>query len=74
MLIYDRNQNRWISLRETAQCRQKRKIVRDAWIIVGLIMCTLPLAGIFVIALLSTFLSFSFVVESEYRFDSPVND
>ena len=69
MLIYDHNQNRWISLRETAQYRQKRKMVRDAWIVVGLIMCTLPLAGVCVVALLSTFLSFSFLDESVYRFD-----
>ena len=69
MLIYDRNQNRWISFRDTAQYRQKRKIVRDAWIIVGIIMCTLPLAGICVMALLSTFLAFSFLDESEYQFD-----
>ena len=69
MLIYDHNQNRWISLRETAQYRQKRKIVRDAWIVVGLIMCTLPLAGVCVVALLSAFLSFSFLDESVYRFD-----
>jgi hypothetical protein len=68
MLIYDRNQNRLVSFRDTAQYRQKRKIVRDAWIIVGLIMCTLPLAGICVVALLSTFLSFSFLDESEYQF------
>ncbi|KPJ90419.1 MAG: hypothetical protein AMJ53_13630 [Gammaproteobacteria bacterium SG8_11] len=69
MLIYDRNQDRWISLRETAQYRQKRKIVRDAWIIVGIIMCTLPLAGICVMALLTTFLSLSFLDESQYQFD-----
>jgi hypothetical protein len=69
MLIFDRNHNRWVSVRDTVQYRKKRKIVRDAWIIVGLIMCTLPLAGVCVIALLSTFLSFSFLDESVYRFD-----
>ncbi len=69
MLVYNRDQNRWIPLRETAQYRQKRKMVRDAWIVVGLIMCTLPLAGVCVVALLSTFLSFSFLDESVYRFD-----
>ena len=69
MLIYDRYQNRWVSFRDTAQYRQKRRIVRDAWIIVGIIMCTLPLAGICVIALLTTFLSFTFLDESTYQFD-----
>lgn len=69
MLIYDRNQNRRIPLRETAQYRHKKKLVRDAWIISGTIMCTLPLAGICVLALLTTFLSFSFLDESGYHFD-----
>jgi len=69
MLIYDRHKNRWIPLRETAQYRQKRKLVRDAWIVAGIIMWTLPLAGVCILALLTTFLSFSFLDESGYRLD-----
>ena len=69
MHIYDRNQNRWVSFRNTALYRQKRKIVRDAWIIVGLVMCTLPLAGVCIMALLATFLAFSFLDESPYQLD-----
>lgn len=69
MPIYDQRKNRWISLRETAQYRHKKKLVRDAWIIVGIFMWTLPLAAICVLALLTTFLSFSFLDESAYRLD-----
>jgi len=69
MLIYDRRKNRWIPLRDTAQYRHKKKLVRDAWIIAGMIMWTLPLADICIVALLTTFLSFSFLDESGYRFD-----
>jgi hypothetical protein len=68
MRIYDRHQNRWILRRETAQYRHKKKRVRDAWIIAGIIMWTLPLAGICVLALLTTFISFSYLDESEYPF------
>jgi hypothetical protein len=69
MHIYDRHKNRWLPLRETVQYRKKKKLVRDAWIVAGIIMCTLPLAGIFVVALLTTFLSFSFLDESSYRLE-----
>lgn len=69
MYIFDSKNNRWMSLRETAQYRQKKKYVRDAWIVVAIMMLGLPLAGALCLALLATFLSFSALDESVYHFD-----
>ena len=66
MYIYDENKNEWISLRTTAQYKKKKKYVRDAWIIVGVLMCSLPASIVMVLALLTTFLSFMLLDESIY--------
>lgn len=69
MRIYDAKNNCWISLRETAQYKRKKRLVRDAWILVGIFMIGLPLHGIFTLGLLATCLSFSFLDESAYQID-----
>lgn len=66
MYIYDEKKNEWISLRTTAQYKKKKKYIRDAWIIVGVLMCCLPVSIVMVLALLTTFLSFMLLDESIY--------
>ena len=66
MYIYDENKNEWIPLRSTIQYKKKKKFVRDTWIIVGILMCGLPVSIVMVLALLTTFLSFMLLDESIY--------
>jgi hypothetical protein len=67
MYIYDEDNNEWIPLRTTAQYKKKKKFVRDAWIIVGVLMCAMPVSIVMVLALLTTFLSFMLLDESIYN-------
>ncbi|MCI0505064.1 MAG: hypothetical protein L0Z73_03040 [Gammaproteobacteria bacterium] len=66
MYVYDETNNRWIPLRHTVEYIKKKKLVRDAWIVVGIVMGGLPLPFAVVLALLTTFLSFMFLDESSY--------
>jgi len=68
MYIYDETNNVWISLRHSTQYKKKKKIVRDAWIIVGLVMIGLPLSFVMALGLLTTFMSFMFLDESIYSY------
>lgn len=68
MYIYDESNNQWIPLRNTAEYKKKKKLVRDAWIVAGILMCGLPLSFIMVLALLTTFVSFMLLDESIYRY------
>ena len=67
MYIYDEIQNKWIPLRSTNQYKKKKKIVRDLWIVMGILMTASPLALTMVLALLTTFLSFVVLDESFYQ-------
>ena len=66
MRIYDESKNEWIPLRTTAQYKKKKKFVRDAWIVIGILMCGMPVSIVMVLALLTTFLSFMYLDESLY--------
>ncbi|WP_455223339.1 hypothetical protein [Kaarinaea lacus] len=68
MYIYDQKNNVWIPLRHTAEYKKKKKLVRDAWIIVGLIMIGLPLPFVMALGLATTFMSFMFLDESVYSY------
>lgn len=67
MHIYDPVQNKWIPHRATTQYKKKRKIVRDMWIFMGILMAASPLALTMALALLTTFLSFVVLDESFYH-------
>lgn len=67
MHVYDKRNDCWVPLRSTAAYRQKRKWVRDGWIGVGIVMLTLPPAGVIGLALFSTFFSFMVLDESVYE-------
>lgn len=67
MYVYDEQQNKWVLLRTTAQYKKKKKIVRDLWLMMGLLMVPLPVAFTLALALLTTFLSFVVLDESLYR-------
>jgi hypothetical protein len=66
MYIYDETNNQWIPLRHTAEYKKKKKLVRDAWIVVGLVMIGLPLSFVMALGLATTFVSFMFLDESLY--------
>lgn len=68
MYVYDEAKNQWIPLRHTAEYKKKKKLVRDAWIIVGLIMMGLPLPFVMALGLATTFVSFMFLDESLYSY------
>ena len=68
MYIYDSSRNIWVPLRATNQYKKKRKLVRDAWIVLGLIMLGLPAAVVLALSILATFISFAVLDESTYRF------
>ncbi|MGD8559895.1 MAG: hypothetical protein PVF34_07590 [Gammaproteobacteria bacterium] len=67
MYVYDEEQHKWIPHRATAEYKQKKKIVRDMWIVMGILMTTSPVALAMGLALLTTFLSFTVLDESIYR-------
>ena len=60
--------NRWMPLRATPEYKQKKRILRNAWIGGGIVMCGLPLHGVLVLAILATFLSLMFLDESSYSY------
>jgi hypothetical protein len=66
MYVYEEANNRWIPLRHTIEYNKKKKLVRDAWIVVAISMAGLPLSIVVVLALATTFLSFMFLDESPY--------
>ena len=68
MYYYDVYNNKWILLRDTAEYKKRRRILRTCWIIVALIMTAIPLPVTIIIALAATFLSFMFLDESKYAF------
>ena len=68
MYIHDETNNRWIPLRQTAEYKKKKKLVRDAWIIVGLVMIGLPLSFVMALGLVTTFISFMYLDESIYSY------
>lgn len=53
--------------RFTPVYRARRKLVRDMWIGLGLLMTLLPPAGVMVIAMLGTFAAFLILDESEQQ-------
>lgn len=69
MYVYHEPSNSWIPLRRTAEYRRKRRIVRDGWIVAGLVMMPLSPAASLAVALFCTFLSLAFLDESRYSFD-----
>ena len=70
MYVYDERNNRWIPLRRTRAYREKRRRMRDPWIVAGLVMIFLPPGAVMSLALFMTFLTFTFLDESVYHFDS----
>jgi hypothetical protein len=68
MFVFDKKTGRWVPLRQTAEYKKRKKILRDAWIFICAIMLALPVPAIFILGLLSTFLSFTFLDESTYGF------
>ncbi|HEY5601979.1 MAG TPA: hypothetical protein VIM41_02620 [Gammaproteobacteria bacterium] len=69
MYIYDETKNQWIPRRHTGEYKKKKKLVRDAWIIAGLLMSTLPISFMMGLALLTTFVSLMFLDESMYHYN-----
>ncbi len=68
MYIYDQRANKWIRLRATPEYRRRKRMIRDVWIVVGIPMIFMPAGIVLAVALLATFLSFSFLDETPYRF------
>lgn len=64
MYIYDENTGQWLDLRKTPAYRRKKGLVRDAWILLSVLMLTMPLALVLISALLGAFLSFTFLDET----------
>jgi len=50
--------------RKTKKYQQKRRIVRDVWIVSGLLMLSVPTGMTFVLALGTTFVSFMILDET----------
>jgi len=68
VLYFDVNSEKWLPIRETAEYKARRKILRDCWIVVAFFMLLVPVPYAFIIALTATFLSFMFLDEVEYAF------
>jgi hypothetical protein len=66
MYIYDAKNNEWIPLRSTRQYKNRKRKLRDIWILVGMLMISVPLPIILVITLFFTFMSFAYLDESSY--------
>lgn len=69
MYVYDEKTNCWIKLNATSEYRQKKKRVRDAWIVSMLFMMLLPIPAVVILSLFGVFLSLSYLDESEYSFE-----
>jgi len=69
MYLYDEKRNRWISHRETAEYKRRKRKLRDYWII-GL-LATIPLtpAGQTVLVVAAAFASLAFLDEAPYQLD-----
>jgi len=67
MQRYDEQANEWIPLRHTSAYMKKRSQVKNLWIGGALLMLTLPAAYSIALALLLTFVSFSWLDESRYE-------
>lgn len=68
MYIYDERSNTWIPLRETRQYKTKKRLLRDAWIVGGLVMLLLPSEILTLLLPCCGFLSLAFLDESKYSF------
>ena len=74
MYVYDEKSNEWIRRSQTAEYQRRKRLLRDAWIAVAIIMLALPLAGMIAVALFSTFISFMYLDESDYGSYERVKD
>ena len=70
MYVYDEVNNCWVSIRTTSQYKQKKKIVRNAWLVIGTIMLMMPPTAVMVTALFTTFMSFMLLDESVYSYQT----
>lgn len=67
MHIYDEKNNRWIKHRETAEYKQRKRLLRDYWTL-GLVSILPFTPGIQItIVLLAIFVSFSYLDETPYQ-------
>lgn len=66
MYIYDEENNRWIKLNTKPGFKKKKRFIRDIWIFIASIMLFLTLLAVIVLAILTTFVSFSYLDESDY--------
>lgn len=69
MHIYDEKHNQWIDHRDTIEYKQRKRKLRDYWII-GLIAALLLAPGIQLVALFfGVFISLSYLDETPYQLD-----
>jgi len=69
MHIYDEKHNQWIDHRDTSEYKQRKRKLRDYWII-GLIAILLLIPGIQLAALFfGVFISLSYLDETPYQLD-----
>lgn len=66
MFYFDVDSEKWISIRESAEYKNRRKILRDCWIVVAFLMLFVPAAYAIIFALVASFLSFMFLDEVDY--------
>jgi len=70
VFYFDVNSGKWLPIGETVEYKNRRKILRDLWIIVAFLMLLVPAPYAFIIALVATFLSFMFLDAVQYFFIS----
>jgi hypothetical protein len=69
MYLYDEKSDRWINVKNTNEYQQRKRMVRDAWIVVGIAMTLLSTPAMIMLALLATFTSLTFLDEGEYSLE-----
>lgn len=67
MQIYDRKRHRWVEHRDTAEYRQRKRQLRDYWIVGLLATLVLPAAIQISVIMLAVFVSLSYLDETPYR-------
>lgn len=72
MYYYHAASGKWLDIRQTRQYRKRCKLLRDYWLILGIIMLSLSPVIIVVLSLLATFLSFMFLDEVHYESLTPL--
>jgi hypothetical protein len=66
MHLYDESNNAWIEHRKTEEYKRRKNQVKNAWIVVGIVLAMLPVGLCITFAVFLGFMSLSYLDELPY--------